>query len=107
MTVMPLRPEPAPHLVGREEELRLLNGHARRCHTGAAAALVLGVDVLAYAPFTDILRQILRERGREPFEAAAPATAEGMTAPATTELARIRPELGGLSEGHPEFLAGD
>ncbi|GAB3690967.1 LuxR family transcriptional regulator [Nocardiopsis oceani] len=137
MTVMPLLPESAPHLVGREEELRLLNEHARRCHTGAAAALVLGgdagigktrliqefaatrppgsvfvggclelgVDGLAYAPFTAILRQILCERGRAPFEAAAPATAQGTTAPATTELARILPELGSLPEGRPESRA--
>ncbi|GAB3741494.1 ATP-binding protein [Nocardiopsis nanhaiensis] len=50
------------------------------------ACLQLGVDGLSYAPFTAVLRQILRERGREPFETAAPG--------GFGEFARLLPELG-------------
>ncbi|GAB3741488.1 helix-turn-helix transcriptional regulator [Nocardiopsis nanhaiensis] len=50
------------------------------------ACLQLGVDGLSYAPFTAVLRQILRERGRGPFEAAAPG--------GVGEFARLLPELG-------------
>ncbi|WP_449406584.1 ATP-binding protein, partial [Nocardiopsis lucentensis] len=48
--------------------------------------LQLGVDGLAYAPFTAVLRQFLRERGRAVFEAAAPG--------GVGEFARLLPELG-------------
>ncbi|WP_017581622.1 helix-turn-helix transcriptional regulator [Nocardiopsis valliformis] len=50
------------------------------------ACLQLGVDGLSYAPFTAVLRQILRERGRPPFESAAPG--------GIGEFARLLPELG-------------
>ncbi|WP_431869051.1 helix-turn-helix transcriptional regulator [Nocardiopsis eucommiae] len=50
------------------------------------ACLQLGVDGLSYAPFTAVLRQILRERGRAPFDAAAPG--------GVGEFARLLPELG-------------
>ncbi|MEV2276494.1 AAA family ATPase [Nocardiopsis sp. NPDC049922] len=48
--------------------------------------LQLGVDGLAYAPFTAVLRQFLRERGRAVFEEAAPG--------GVGEFARLLPELG-------------
>ncbi|WP_338036926.1 helix-turn-helix transcriptional regulator [Nocardiopsis akebiae] len=56
--------------------------------------LELGVDGLAYAPFTAVLRQLLRERGRTVFEEAAPG--------GTGELARLLPELGPLTAGAGE-----
>lgn len=58
------------------------------------ACLQLGVDGLSYAPFTAVLRQILRERGRPPFDAAAPG--------GTGEFARLLPELGEPSADHRE-----
>ncbi|MFE3461147.1 AAA family ATPase [Nocardiopsis aegyptia] len=60
----------------------------------AGGCLELGVDGLAYAPFTAVLRQVLRERGREAFEAAAPG--------GTGEFARLLPELGALPQGGQE-----
>ncbi|MFL1379006.1 ATP-binding protein [Nocardiopsis protaetiae] len=51
--------------------------------------LELGVDGLAYAPFTAALRQLLRERGPEPFTAGEGAG----------ELARLLPELGPVPDG--------
>ncbi|WP_082376059.1 AAA family ATPase [Nocardiopsis sp. NRRL B-16309] len=60
----------------------------------AGGCLELGVDGLAYAPFTAVLRQVLRERGREAFEAAAPG--------GTGEFARLLPELGALPRGRHE-----
>lgn len=56
--------------------------------------LQLGVDGLAYAPFTAVLRQLLRERGHEAFTCAAPG--------GVGELARLLPELGEVSEHRPE-----
>lgn len=56
--------------------------------------LQLGVDGLSYAPFTAVLRQLLRERGRAAFEAAAPG--------GTGEFARLLPELGEVPVLRPE-----
>jgi DNA-binding CsgD family transcriptional regulator len=116
----------SPLFVGRTEQLRRLDEHARRAFTEASGAVIvggdagvgktrlvaeftatrpagtvfaggcleLGVDGLAYAPFTAVLRQFLRERGREPFEAAAPG--------GTAEFARLLPELGALPRGRQE-----
>ena len=56
--------------------------------------LELGVDGLAYAPFTTLLRQVLRERGRGVFELAADG--------GVGELARILPELGAIPTERPE-----
>jgi DNA-binding CsgD family transcriptional regulator/tetratricopeptide (TPR) repeat protein len=56
--------------------------------------LQLGVDGLSYAPFTAVLRQFLRERGREAFEAAAPG--------GVGEFARLLPELGEAPEDRRE-----
>ncbi|WP_082166767.1 helix-turn-helix transcriptional regulator [Nocardiopsis sp. RV163] len=56
--------------------------------------LQLGVDGLSYAPFTAVLRQLLRERGRAVFEAAAPG--------GTGEFARLLPELGEVPVLRPE-----
>ncbi|OLT28267.1 LuxR family transcriptional regulator [Nocardiopsis sp. CNR-923] len=56
--------------------------------------LQLGVDGLAYAPFTAVLRQFLRERGRAVFEAAAPG--------GVGEFARLLPELGEVAVERPE-----
>ncbi|MET9798171.1 helix-turn-helix transcriptional regulator [Nocardiopsis alba] len=56
--------------------------------------LELGVDGLAYAPFTSLFRQILREHGRAPFERSGSGD--------VGELSRILPELGPLPEGRPE-----
>jgi DNA-binding CsgD family transcriptional regulator len=116
----------SPLFVGRTEQLRRLDEHARRAFTEASGAVIvggdagvgktrlvaeftatrpagtvfaggcleLGVDGLAYAPFTAVLRQFLRERGREPFEAAAPG--------GTAEFARLLPELGALPQGRQE-----
>ncbi|MFD3686369.1 AAA family ATPase [Nocardiopsis sp. NPDC058631] len=56
--------------------------------------LQLGVDGLSYAPFTAVLRQLLRERGRAAFEAAAPG--------GVGELARLLPELGEVPAQRPE-----
>ncbi len=58
------------------------------------ACLQLGGDGLAYAPFTAVLRQLLRERGPGLFAAAAPG--------GTRELARLLPELGEPSGGRDE-----
>ena len=60
----------------------------------AGGCLELGVDGLAYAPFTAVLRQFLRERGQDVFEAAAPG--------GTGEFARLLPELGALPQGGQE-----
>ncbi|WP_150253696.1 helix-turn-helix transcriptional regulator [Nocardiopsis deserti] len=59
--------------------------------------LQLGVDGLSYAPFTAVLRQLLRERGRAAFEAAAPG--------GTGEFARLLPELGEVPVLRPENRA--
>ncbi len=59
--------------------------------------LQLGVDGLSYAPFTAVLRQLLRERGPAVFEAAAPG--------GFGELARLLPELGEVSGQRPENRA--
>lgn len=56
--------------------------------------LQLGVDGLSYAPFTAVLRQLLRERGRAAFEAAAPG--------GLGEFARLLPELGDVPVQRPE-----
>lgn len=56
--------------------------------------LELGVDGLANAPFTTLLRQVLRERGRGVFEPAADG--------GVGELARILPELGAIPTERPE-----
>ncbi|MEE2040337.1 AAA family ATPase [Nocardiopsis sp. CT-R113] len=56
--------------------------------------LQLGVDGLSYAPFTAVLRQLLRERGRAAFEAAAPG--------GVGEFARLLPELGDVPTQRPE-----
>ena len=58
------------------------------------ACLQLGGDGLSYAPFTAVLRQILRERGRTPFDAAAPG--------GVGEFARLLPELGEPSDNRRE-----
>ncbi|AFR10294.1 helix-turn-helix transcriptional regulator [Nocardiopsis alba] len=50
------------------------------------ACLQLGEDGLSYAPFTAVLRQVLRDLGREVFETAAPG--------GIGEFARLLPELG-------------
>ncbi|MFY7066501.1 ATP-binding protein [Nocardiopsis changdeensis] len=71
---------------------RLISEFAATLPPGAVyvgACLQLGGDGLAYAPFTAILRRLLRERGPELFAAAAPG--------GTGELARLLPELGELS----------
>ncbi|MEU3308766.1 ATP-binding protein [Nocardiopsis sp. NPDC055551] len=60
----------------------------------AGGCLELGVDGLAYAPFTTLLRQVLRERGRGVFELAADG--------GVGELARILPELGTIPTERPE-----
>jgi DNA-binding CsgD family transcriptional regulator len=123
---MPFLADTSPLFVGRTEQLRRLDEHARRAFTEASGAVIvggdagvgktrlvaeftatrpagtvfaggcleLGVDGLAYAPFTAVLRQFLRERGREPFEAAAPG--------GTAEFARLLPELGALPPGRQE-----
>ncbi|WP_436887088.1 helix-turn-helix transcriptional regulator [Nocardiopsis dassonvillei] len=67
---------------------RLISEFAATLPPGAVyvgACLQLGGDGLSYAPFTAILRQLLRERGPELFAAAAPG--------GTRELARLLPEL--------------
>ncbi|MFE9246523.1 AAA family ATPase [Nocardiopsis sp. NPDC006938] len=58
------------------------------------ACLQLGVDGLSYAPFTAVLRQILRERGPAPFATAAPG--------GVGEFARLLPELGEPSSDRQE-----
>ena len=58
------------------------------------ACLQLGVDGLSYAPFTAVLRQVLRECGRAPFEEAAPG--------GIGEFARLLPELGPFPEERRE-----
>ncbi|WP_087097160.1 AAA family ATPase [Nocardiopsis sp. JB363] len=58
------------------------------------ACLQLGVDGLSYAPFTAVLRQVLRECGRTPFEEAAPG--------GLGEFARLLPELGPFPEERRE-----
>ncbi|MDE3724057.1 AAA family ATPase [Nocardiopsis sp. N85] len=76
---------------------RLISEFAATLPQGAVyvgACLQLGGDGLAYAPFTAILRQLLRAHGPEIFTAAAPG--------GTGELARLLPELGELSIGRPE-----
>ncbi|PDP88756.1 LuxR family transcriptional regulator [Glycomyces fuscus] len=126
MTDMPLLSRTSPLLVGRQDQLRLLCEHARRCRAETSGTVLLGgdagvgksrlvgeftadlpegtvfvggclelgVDGLAYAPFTAILRQLLRERGRAVFEEAASG--------GTGELARLLPELGPLPGGRGE-----
>ncbi|WP_436887090.1 ATP-binding protein [Nocardiopsis dassonvillei] len=116
---MPLLPGTAPALVGRAAPLAALAEHARLCRTERSGALLLagdagigktrlvaefartqgsvlvggclelGVDGLAYAPFTAALRQLLRESGPEPFAVGEQAG----------ELARLLPELGPVPEG--------
>ncbi|MFE6304758.1 ATP-binding protein [Nocardiopsis sp. NPDC057823] len=71
---------------------RLVAEFARTRRPGTVlvgGCLELGVDGLAYAPFTAALRQLLRERGPEPFAAGGRAG----------ELARLLPELGPVPEG--------
>ena len=58
------------------------------------ACLQLGIDGLSYAPFTAVLRQVLRECGRAPFEEAAPG--------GLGEFARLLPELGPVPEERRE-----
>ncbi|NYH54387.1 DNA-binding CsgD family transcriptional regulator [Nocardiopsis arvandica] len=123
---MPVLVESNTVFVGREPELRLLRDHARRSHTEAPGAVLvggdagvgksrlvgefvsalpqgsvfvggclqLGVDGLSYAPFTAVLRQLLRERGREAFETAAPG--------GVGEFSRLLPELGEVPAQRPE-----
>ncbi len=56
--------------------------------------LQLGVDGLAYAPFTALLRQFLREHGQAIVEESFPGGAG--------ELSRLLPELGDPPEGRQE-----
>ncbi len=121
MAPMPLLPGTAPVLVGRAAPLAALTEHARRCRTEQSGALLLGgdagigksrlvaefartqenvlvggclelgVDGLAYAPFTTALRRLLRERGPALFT----------TGEEENELARLLPELGPVpGRGH-------
>src|SRR5690625_2477104 len=52
----------------------------------AGGCLELGVDGLPFAPFVAVLRQLLRDHGRDAFDALAQS--------GTRELARLLPELG-------------
>ena len=76
---------------------RLVNEFTATRPSGAVftgACLQLGVDGLSYAPFTAVLRQVLRECGRAPFEEAAPG--------GIGEFARLLPELGPIPEERRE-----
>jgi DNA-binding CsgD family transcriptional regulator len=68
---------------------RLLAEYVRRGATGrvlAGGCLELGVDGLPFAPFVAVLRHLLRDTGRAPFDALAHGGDQ--------ELARLLPELG-------------
>ncbi|KOX23616.1 AAA family ATPase [Nocardiopsis sp. NRRL B-16309] len=76
---------------------RLVGEFTAALATGAVytgGCLQLGVEGLSYAPFTAVLRQVLRERGRKAFEAAAPG--------GVGEFARLLPELGEAPEDRRE-----
>ncbi|WP_141923638.1 AAA family ATPase [Haloactinospora alba] len=110
-------------LIGREAELQSLLSHARtgsgatlllggdagvgksrlltefttRTPAGSVVTggcLELGSDGVPFAPFLAVLRQLLREHGRAPFETVSRGGEH--------ELARLLPELGPVPDTHRE-----
>ncbi|GAA3734771.1 hypothetical protein GCM10022205_20560 [Spinactinospora alkalitolerans] len=76
---------------------RLLSEFAERAPTGrivVGGCLELGVDGVPFAPFVTVLRQLLRDLGRELFDALALGGEQ--------ELARLLPELGQAPEERRE-----
>ena len=127
--VMPCRVSPV--LVGRDEELAVLQRAHAAVQTGSAAAVLIGGEVgvgksrligefadragsqvlmggclelgtagLPFAPFTQVLRQLVRERG-------AAGVRELLPDRAGRELGRLLPELGEPAEPDGEAFQGE
>jgi DNA-binding CsgD family transcriptional regulator/tetratricopeptide (TPR) repeat protein len=87
--------EPSTVLIGGEAGVgksRLINEFARRSRQAGARVLVggclqLGADGLPFAPFTSVLRELVRDLGADGVAGLLPAGG-------TRELARLLPEFG-------------
>jgi DNA-binding CsgD family transcriptional regulator len=101
------RGEPATVLIGGEAGVgksRLVGEFAVRAAGGgrvlAGGCLELGAAGLAFAPFTAVLRQVVRELG-------VPGVQELLTGQASRELARLLPELGESARLEDEAYQGE
>jgi DNA-binding CsgD family transcriptional regulator len=99
--------DPATVLIGGEAGVgksRLVSDFAARAAGGgrvlAGGCLELGAAGLAFAPFTAVLRQVVRDLG-------VPGVQELLTGQASRELARLLPELGESARQEDEAYQGE
>ena len=104
---MTRRGEPATVLVGGEAGVgksRLVSEFAERAADGgrvlAGGCLELGASGLAFAPFTAVLRQVVRDLG-------VAGVQDLLTGQASRELARLLPELGESARHEDEAYQGE
>ena len=73
--------------VGKTRLIREFAGRAGDCRVLIGGCLELGADGLPFAPFTAVLRELVRDLGAEGIAALLPGGTTG-------ELARLLPEFG-------------